>query len=148
MLGSYAIAIPLLLYGAENTKSLSTGQKRKLWDPDALRDGPFWAYSACTFLTFMAYLVPYFYMPSYAQSVLGASQKAASYTLIASQAASVPGRLFAAVAANYCGVMVAWTGCALISGIICFSWIGVSSYSGFVAFCAFYGMYSQAACLF
>lgn len=139
MLGSYLIAIPLLLFGADNTKSLSSGQKRKLFDKEALKDPPFWSYAAVTFCTFMAYLVPYFYMPSYAQSVLGQPQNRASYTLIASQAASVPGRLLAAIAANYFGVMVAWSGCALISAIVCFAWIGVKSYAGFVLFCAFYG---------
>ncbi|KAK5943691.1 hypothetical protein PMZ80_004699 [Knufia obscura] len=139
MLGSYIVAIPLLILGSETTKSLSSGQKRKLFDKGALKDLPFWSYVGVTFTTFMAYLVPYFYMPSYAQSVLGVSRSKASYTLIASQAASVPGRLLAAVVANYCGVMSAWTGCALISGIVCFAWIGVHNYSGFVTFCAFYG---------
>lgn len=139
MLSSYLIAIPLLLAGAQNGKSLSSGRKRKLFDKDALKDLPFWSYSMVTFTTFMAYLVPYFYMPAYAQSVLGVSASKASLTLIASQAASVPGRLSAALAANYFGVMVAWTGCAAISGIVCFAWIGVNSYAGFVVFCAFYG---------
>lgn len=94
------------------------------------------------FCTFMAYLVPYFYMPSYAQSVLGEGTSRASRTLIVSQAASVPGRLLAAVAAHYFGVMFAWSGCAMISGIICFAWMGVNSYSGFLVFCAFYGAFS------
>lgn len=139
MLGTYCIALPLLLFGATNTKSLSSGRKRKLFDKEALTDLPFWSYAGVTFTTFMAYLVPYFYMPSYAQSVLGETQSRSSYTLIASQAASVPGRMLAAVAANYFGVMVAWTGCAAISAIVCFAWIGVNSYGGFIAFCAFYG---------
>lgn len=138
MLGSYFVAIPLLLLGAKNT-TLSSGKKRKLFDKDALKDIPFWSYVGTTFTTFMAYLVPYFYMPSYAQTVLGESQARASYALIASQAASVPGRMLAAVIANYFGVMAAWFGCALISGIVSFAWIGVNSYGGFVTFCAFYG---------
>lgn len=142
MLGTYCIAIPLLLLGATNTKSLAPGKKRKLFDKDALTDAPFWSYSGVTFTTFMGYLVPYFYMPTYAQAVLGESQARASYTLIASQAASVPGRLLAAVAANYFGVMVAWTGCAAVSAILCFSWSAVDSYGGFVAFCALYGEFS------
>jgi len=139
MLGSYMVAIPLLLLGASNTKSLTPGKKRKLFDRDALKDIPFWSYVGTTFTTFMAYLVPYFYMPSYAQAVLGVSQAKASYCLIASQAASVPGRMIAALIANYFGVMAAWTGCALVSGIMCFSWIGINNYAGFVAFCALYG---------
>lgn len=146
MLGTYCVALPLLLLGATNTKSLSTGKKRKLFDKAALKDVPFWSYSGVTFTTFMAYLVPYFYMPSYAQSVLGQTQARASYTLIASQAASVPGRMLAAVAANYFGVMVAWTGCAAISAIVCFAWMGVNSYAGFVAFCAFYGKPITPSC--
>lgn len=144
MLGTYIVAIPLLLLGAGNAKNLSPGTKRKIWDKDALKDPPFWSYSAVTFTTFMAYLVPYFYMPSYAQSVLGETQSRASYTLIVSQAASVPGRMLAATVANYFGVMAAWTGCALISGVVCFGWIGVKTYPGFLAFCAFYGKQSIA----
>lgn len=139
MLGSYFVAIPLLLLGAKNTKSLSSGKKRKLFDKDALKDIPFWSYVGTTFTTFMAYLVPYFYMPYYAETVLGESQARASYALIASQAASVPGRMLAALIANYFGVMAAWFGCALVSGIVCFAWIGVNSYGGFIAFCAIYG---------
>lgn len=141
MLGSYCIAIPLLLAGASNAATLAPGKKRKLFDKNALKDPPFWTYSAVTFTTFMAYLVPYFYMPSYAQLVLGKNESLASYALIASQAASVPGRLLAATAANYFGVMVAWAGCALISGIVCLAWMGVKSYPAFVVFCAFYGKF-------
>lgn len=143
MLGCYVIAIPLLLLGAKNVRTLSPGKKRKLFDKEALKDAPFWSYSMACFTTFMAYLVPYFYMPSYAQAVLGESQTRASYTLITSQAASIPGRLLVSLAANYFGVMVAWTGCVLISGIVCFAWIGVSTFEGFFVFCAFYGKLAQ-----
>lgn len=142
MLGTYCLAIPLVLVGAENGKSLSSGQRRKLFDKDALKDLPFWSYSMVTFATFMAYLVPYFYMPYYSQTVLGVSSSKATWTLVISQAASIPGRLLAATAANYFGVMVAWTGCAVISGVVCFAWIGVKSYTGFAIFCAFYGAFS------
>lgn len=141
MLGTYCVAIPLVLVGAKNGRSLTTGQRRKLFDKSALKDLPFWAYSMVTFFTFMAYLVPYFYMPYYAQTVLGVSSSKASYTLVASQAASIPGRLLAATVANYFGVMAAWTGCATISAIVCFAWIGVKSYTGFMIFCGFYGKY-------
>lgn len=144
MLGTYCLAIPLLFVGASNGKPLSSGQRRKLFDKDALKDLPFWSYSMVTFSTFLIYLIPYFYMPYYAQGVLGVSSAKASYTLVASQAASIPGRLLAATAANYFGVMVAWSGCATISAIICFAWIGVKSYPGFVVFCAFYGESKQA----
>lgn len=147
MLGTYCLALPLMLLGAGTTKSLSSGKKRKLFDKEALTDLPFWSYAGVTFTTFMAYLVPYFYMPSYAQSVLGETQSRASYTLIASQAASVPGRMLAAFAANYFGVMAAWTGCAAISAIVCFAWIGVNSYGSFIVFCAFYGKL-ESCCLF
>lgn len=57
MLGCYVISIPLLLLGAQNVKSLSSGTKRKLFDKAALTDGPFWSYSLICFTTFMAYLV-------------------------------------------------------------------------------------------
>lgn len=142
MLGTYCLAIPLLLLGAENAKSLSAGQTRRLFDKAALRDLPFWLYTGSIFLSFMAYLVPYFYMPSYAQSILGVTQSRASYALTLSQAASVPGRLIASLAANYFGVMVTWSGCAIMSGIIVLSWASVGQYTSFALFCAFYGAFS------
>lgn len=145
MLGTYVIALPLLLWGATNTASLSSSQKRKLWDKSALKDPSFWLYSTSTFATFLGYLVPYFYMPTYAQTMLGTNAHLASYTLIASQAASVPGRLLAGLAANYFGVMVTWTGCAMISGIVTLAWIGVDSYAGYIIFCAFYGKFTLSS---
>lgn len=146
MLGSYACALPLLLLGANNTGQIGSGRTRKLFDKEALDDMPFWFYAMATTTTFMAYLVPYFYMPTFAQQVLGQSTSLASYTLIASQAASVPGRLLAGVAANYFGVMVTWVACATISGTVCLAWIGINGYSGFVVFCAFYGTCILSAC--
>lgn len=143
MLGTYMIAIPLLFLGAPKSGSFSSGKTRKLFDAAALKDPGFWAYSASTFLTFMAYLVPYFYMPSFAQSNLGQRQTIASWALITSQAASVPGRLLAATAANYFGVMAAWTGCAVVSGVVCIAWMGVTSFRGFLVFCAFYGKFAN-----
>jgi len=144
MLGIYVIALPLLLWGATNTGNLSTSTKRKLFDKAALTDLPFWIYSLATTTIFMAYLTPYFYIPTFAQTVLGTSQSRASYLLIISQAASIPGRLTAAIAANYFGIMIPWIICALVSGIVCLFWASIHRASAFLAFCALYGAFSGA----
>lgn len=144
MLGTNIIAFPLLLWGTTNTGRIGGNTRRKLFDKAALTDVAFWSYALATATQFLAYLIPYFYMPTYAQNVLGTSVSVASYCLIASQAASVPGRIIASLAANHIGVMVPWIICALVSGIMCLVWISIHTVSGFVAFCAIYGFFSGA----
>jgi hypothetical protein len=129
MLGGYMIALPLLPGGASNTDSPTKGTR-------ALTDIPFWVYVTSTSSIFITYLLPYFYMPSFSQTILHTSASAATHTLVVSQASSVPDRLAAAVAAHYLGVMVLWVSiCVVVSGLRYLSWIFVHINSAYLAFC-------------
>ena len=144
MLGSYCIAFPLLLWGAKNMGDIAAGTKRKLFDPTAFRDLPFWAYSISNFLIFCGYMVPFIFMASYGQIELGMSRSLSLYVIMIAQASSVIGRLVAAFTASKLGVMIPWVICGITSGIFCIAWIGVKSNGSFIAYAALYGGFSGA----
>ena len=146
MVALFALALPLLLWRSTNLGDLGKGTKRKLVDYAAFTDLPFWGYALSTCFLFMGYLVPFFFMPTFAVVQLGTSQSVALYALITSQAASVPGRLIAAIAAHNFGIMICWITCAGLSAIMCLIWTGIDDIGGFFAFCALYGEYPGSLC--
>ncbi|KAJ4554055.1 hypothetical protein HRR78_002459 [Exophiala dermatitidis] len=140
MMGSYIIAFPLLLWGTANTGDISSGTVRKLFDIAALKDLAFWLYTWSNFFLFCGYMVPFFYMASYAQVELGLSRSLALYSIVIAQGVSVVGRLLAATAALRFGVMIPWLTCGTLSGVLCMAWAGVHSTSSFLAFAALYAL--------
>lgn len=144
MLGTYLLAFPLLLWNAHNIGDLASGTPRKLFDRAALRDLPFWMYSTSNFLVFCGYMVPFTFIPSYGQLVLGISRSMSLYVSMISQASSVMGRLVAGYSARYVGVMIPWSLCVASSGIFCVAWIGAHSLGSFIAVSALYGCFSGA----
>jgi MFS family permease len=135
----FALAIPLLLWRSTNIGDVGKGTKRKLVDYAAFTDLPFWGYAMSTSFLFMGYLVPFFFMPTFAVVQLGSRRSVALYALVTSQASSVPGRLIVATTAHKFGVMICWVACAGISATVCLIWTGIDSIGGFFAFCALYG---------
>jgi MFS family permease len=144
MLGTYSIAFPLLLWGAHNVGDIGTGQARKLFDKSAFRDGPFWAYTFSNFFLFMGYMIPFFFIPTFAQLALGMPRSWALYTVVFAQASSIVGRLIASYAASRVGVMIPWITCGLMSAVFNLAWAGVHSEGPFIAFSVLYGAFSGA----
>ena len=146
VLALYVLALPLLLWKSTNLGDMGKGTKRKLVDYAAFTDLPFWGYAMSTSFLFMGYLVPFFFMPTFAVMQLGSSQSVALYALITSQAASVPGRLIVATAAHKYGIMICWVTCAGVSATVCLIWTVVDSVGGFFVFCALYGEIFSSSC--
>lgn len=144
MLGSYLLAFPLLLWRVHNIGDLASGQARKLFDPTAFRDIPFWSYSSSNFFIFLGYMVPFVYLATYGQSHLHMSQSMSLNMIIIAQAASILGRLGAGYTAYKVGIMLPWITCAVSSGIFCIAWIGVTTEAGFIVISALYGGFSGA----
>ncbi|KAK1064138.1 hypothetical protein LTR74_008918 [Friedmanniomyces endolithicus] len=142
MLGTYAISFPLQLWGASNLGDLASGTKRKMFDPTALRDLPFWSYSFANFSIFTGYMVPFIYLGAYGQTELGLTQTQSLNVLIAAQAASIAGRLIAGYTASKVGVMIPWITAAISSGVFCIAWIGIKSESSLIAFACLFGAFS------
>ncbi|USW50549.1 Putative major facilitator superfamily, MFS transporter superfamily [Septoria linicola] len=144
MLGTYLISFPLLLWGVTNLGDLASGSPRKLFDRSALSDAPFWLYSASNFFIFLGYMVPFVFIPSYGQLVLGISQSLSLYIAMIAQAASIFGRLIAGYTASKIGVMIPWIFCVFSSGIVAIAWLGASRTGAFIAVAALYGCFSGA----
>lgn len=107
---------------------------RKLFDKAALADVPFLVFTLVQFFVFLGYLVPLFYIPTFAKVALQANESTALYILIGSQAGSLFGRLGATYLVRFIGVMIPWVACCCISGILCFTWIVSTELGSFVAF--------------
>lgn len=133
------LSFPALLSGSS---VLARPRKaRRLFDATALHDRLFLIFTCCTFFTFLGYIAPYFYIPTYARERLGTSDSLALYMLVMSVAASFFGRLASGVVAHYMGSIVTWMGCAFGSGILSLCWIGIEKESTFIAFSVLWGMF-------
>lgn len=140
------LSIPALLSGS---KMLATKRKaRRLFDKSALHDKLFLLFTASTFFTFLGYIVPYFYIPTYARERLGTSDSLSLYMLVFAIAGSFFGRLTSGVIAHFLGAIVTWILCAFSSGILALCWISIEKESTFIAFSVLWGMSSFSfACL-
>jgi predicted MFS family arabinose efflux permease len=139
-LGIALIASPALLSGTSALAKARTA--RKLLDPAAFKDPLFLIFTASSFATFLGYIVPYFFIPSFAQDCLGISQSMALYILVMGISASFLGRLSAGVIAHAVGPMFTWFSCAAVSGILSFTWIAVDSQAGLITFSVLWGFCS------
>jgi MFS family permease len=145
MLGSYCISFPLLLFRADNVGNLAVGApKRKLIDPSAFKDLAFCWYAFSNFFIFLGYMIPFIFLASFGQQVLGLSRSFSLYVIMIAQASSIVGRIAAGQTAAKVGVMIPWVTCALCSGVFCIAWIGVHSKGSYVAYAALYGCFSGA----
>ncbi|CAO2657512.1 Nn.00g036380.m01.CDS01 [Neocucurbitaria sp. VM-36] len=136
------LSIPALLSGSA---VLAHKRKRRaLFDKSALKDPLFLVFTCCSFSTFLGYIVPYFYIPTYARDALGSSESTGLYMLVCSIAGSFFGRLLSGVLAHYLGPIVTWLLCTFASGILALSWISIQKQSTFIAFSILWGFLSGA----
>ncbi|KAK6380101.1 hypothetical protein LTS17_005289 [Exophiala oligosperma] len=132
----FGLAVPILLFSGPKTQRASS--TRKLFDKTALQDLPFMVYSLASFIIFLGYLVPFFYIPSYAEVVLETRESTGFWALAVASATSIVGRLGSALLAQRVGIMVSWVTCSAISATLCLCWIAVRNIPALYAFCALY----------
>ncbi|PQE24125.1 riboflavin transporter MCH5 protein [Rutstroemia sp. NJR-2017a BVV2] len=109
------------------TRSKTPHSIRSLLDPTAFRDPAFMAFCLALFLMWIAYWVPFFLLPIFAQFKADASSNLAFYVLVIANAATIPGRFLAVPLSNKFGPARTMAAFALASSILFFGWIGVSS---------------------
>ncbi|EFQ95565.1 hypothetical protein P3342_011391 [Pyrenophora teres f. teres] len=141
-LAAALLSIPALLSGSDWLKHKR--KRRSLFDKTALQDRLFLIFTSCTFATFLGYIVPYFYIPTYAKERLGSSESTALYMLVLAIAGSFFGRLTSAVAAHWLGANVTWAICTFASGVLSFCWISIEDEKTFTAFSILWGFFSAA----
>ncbi|KAI4653500.1 hypothetical protein J4E93_001266 [Alternaria ventricosa] len=141
-LAAALLSIPALLSGSAWLKHKR--KRRALFDKSALHDRLFLIFTACSFSTFLGYIVPYFYIPTYARERLGSSESTALYMLVLAIAGSFFGRLVSGVAAHWVGAIVTWGLCAFASGLLALVWISIETEKSFIAFSILWGFFSAA----
>lgn len=144
-MGFIALALSVTSFPAlvSGTSALNKARtKRKLFDRTALADPSFSLFTAAAFLTFLGYMVPYFYISTYAQEALGMSQSLAMYMLVIATAGSFFGRLATGLVAHYFGPIFTWLCCVVVSGVLCLCWIAVRSRDGLIVFGVMWGFCS------
>lgn len=131
------VSFPCLLSGSHIlTRPRPT---RKLFDRTALSDRLFLIYTCSSFFTFLGYIVPYFYIPTYAKDKLGMSQSSALNMLVIAIAASFFGRLAGGIGGHYLGSVCTWMLCAFASGVLSLCWISIEDEGTFIAFSILWG---------
>lgn len=139
-LGICAIAFPALLKGTSALAKARTA--RKLWEPAAFKERNFLIFTSCSFLTFLGYIVPYFFVSVYAQDVLGTDQNTALNILIIAIACSFFGRLISGTVAFKLGPIFTWFWCAASSGIVSITQMAVRTPTDLYVWSAFWGFCS------
>jgi predicted MFS family arabinose efflux permease len=86
---------------------------------------------------------PLWYIQTFAVQ-LGVNKSSAFWLLAIINAASLPGRVLPGFYADYVGTFNVLTPCALITGILLFSWYAISSPVGIYIFAALYGFFQGA----
>ncbi|KAM0413625.1 hypothetical protein ACHAPD_006863 [Fusarium lateritium] len=120
LIGALAIMLPA-------TRGKLSHKVRSLLDPTAFRDPAFMAFCLALFLMWVAYWVPFFLLPLYAQFKAGASSNLSFYVLVICNASTIPGRYLAVPMSNRFGPSITMAGFGIISSILFFGWIGVDT---------------------
>ena len=95
------------------------------------------------FLAFWAVFVPFFYIPTYAESI-SISTDLSYYLISILNATSLCGRLIGGALANRLGRFNTLSGSSVICGILIFGWLGIKSHAGMIVFSALFGFFSGA----
>ncbi|KAI0140715.1 MFS monocarboxylate transporter-like protein [Pestalotiopsis sp. NC0098] len=139
-LAELILAMACIIPYIDKAKANGPQRVRSLFDPTAFKDLDFVVMCLGVFFIWLAYWVPFFLIPTFAESALGASSSLAFYLLVIINAASIPGRLLAAFIIPYvdnAGGMVAF---GLASTIVLFAWCAVKTTAGFVAWAIVLGV--------
>jgi MFS family permease len=115
---------------------------RSLFDWSALREPPYITYGIATFLMFTAYWVPWFYIPLYGRFGVDASASFSFYLLSITNACSIVSRLSTPIFQRWLtSIQMLFIMC-ILGGILVWTWLGITTFGGFVTFCVFWGMFS------
>ena len=136
-LGTLALAVPMLLCRGVD----EAPKQRALVDPSAWTDIPFIILTIGGFVRYLGFFTPVFFLPLFAETALGLSQKKAVDLLLIFNCSSFLGRLTGSVVAQRTRIMAPWLICTFVSGAMCLAWAAVSSFNGAVAFAFFFGFF-------
>ncbi|EMD00408.1 hypothetical protein BAUCODRAFT_118181 [Baudoinia panamericana UAMH 10762] len=136
ILGS--LLLPLLTM----RKWVARSPRRALINTPALRE-PAFDLMLCTMLfMFMGMYVPYFYIEVFSTKAGVINSSLEKYLVTSMNVGSFAGRLLPGTVADRVGVLNTIGPCALLTAIVAFSWIAVTTRASILAFTIFYGFFS------
>ncbi|KAH6652536.1 major facilitator superfamily domain-containing protein [Truncatella angustata] len=132
--------IPLLFF---KTRLPPSKHRRALVDMSALTDVTYMTFVIGGFFAFLGLYVPFFYIELFTVDHGLASSTFAPYMVSIMNAASVFGRVVPGVVSDFTGLpTMVMAGCALLSCVLSFAWIGIRNFGGSVVFAILYGAFS------
>lgn len=132
------IAVPLLLA----TTKMRRSPPRQLIHWQAMKHWSFDAFGLANFLMFMAYFIPIFYVPTFAQVALKTSTSLSFYMVSILNAGSAIGRIGSSLLTSRFGPSHILMASVIASTVLLYGWTGVHSVAGFVVFCVLFGIFS------
>lgn len=117
-------------------------QRRALLDLPAFKEIPYTLFVAGAFIGFMGLYMPFFYIQLYAIQGGITDTNLAFYLVAILNSASVFGRIVPNFVADKVGPFNVIVPCAIISGILCFCLIPISSVAALIVFCLLFGFFS------
>ena len=141
-IGLAAIAIVLLTPRASQKKRKGQATRRQILQLRAFTEAPFALFSISLFFAFLAFWVPFIYIPTFASRALRTDEDTAFYMLCLLNAGSFFGRILPALAAQKLGPMQVFVAATVGATACLFGWLGVHNVPGFVAFAVLFGFCS------
>lgn len=132
------IAVPLLMA----TTKTRQAPPRQIIHWHAMKEWHFNAYGIANFLMFMAYFIPIFYVPAFAQTALHTSTALSFYMVSILNAGSAIGRIGSSLLTYRLGASHILLVSVIASAVLLFGWTGIHSVAGFVVFCVLFGIFS------
>lgn len=136
MLGTLSISIATF-----RVRVLLPG-RRRLINPQALRDVPFMLFNATAFFTCVGLYVPYFYISDYSTTQANMSPSLAFYMVPVLSAGSAFGRILPNFFADKTGPLNMITICTCAAFILAYCWLAIANTPGIIVFCVLYGFFS------
>lgn len=137
-IGTLVIALALL------RPRVKVAPQRNWHELGAFREPPFTLYSASVFTMFMGMYIPFFFITSYSIDKHIADSNLSFYLIAILNAGSIFGRLLPNYLANHVGTINVVIPAVLLSMIMTFVWIGITSLAGIIVFAIIYGFASGA----
>ena len=137
-LAELIVALGIILPYARNPQE--PGETRSLFDWKALKEPAFGVFCLALFFMWIAYWVPFFLIPTFAEYKLGTSRSTAFYILVITNAATLPGRFLGVYACKTIGVSQGLLIFSLLSAVLLFAWSAVFTVASFYAWCVLLGL--------
>jgi MFS family permease len=144
VLGFIVLGTLLISLALVKPRVKSAPKTRSLLDLSAFTSPSFLVLSAAVFAYLIGLYFPFFYMSSWAEANLGTSPDDAFYLFSILNAGSVFGRVIPGLVADRIGSLNTIIPCTLLTAILGFAWLGVTSYGGLIVYVIFYGFFSGA----